>query len=113
MNLLENENEWSKALRQLDVKCSRPKKSEGARYMSDDQLMANPQAFVCMLCPSDKVAIPLVLLSVINIAAMVTKTRSDAPLLTIRALRATRSLVLEQKRWITSLTEQNGAGKPS
>ena len=22
--------------------------------MSDDQLMANPQAFVCMLCPSDK-----------------------------------------------------------
>ena len=54
MNLLENEKEWSKALRQLDVKCSRPKKSEGARYMSDDQLMANPQAFVCMLCPSDK-----------------------------------------------------------
>ena len=27
MNLLENESEWSKALRQLDVKCSRPKKS--------------------------------------------------------------------------------------
>ena len=54
MNLLDNENEWSKALRQLDVKCSRPRKSEGARYMSDDQLLANPQAFVCMLCPSDK-----------------------------------------------------------
>ena len=54
MNLLEHENEWSKALRQLDVMCSRPKKSERARYMSDDQLVANPQAFVCMLCPSDK-----------------------------------------------------------
>ena len=54
MNLLEIKYEWSKALRQLDVKCSRPKKSEGARYMSDDQLMANPQAFVCMLCPNDK-----------------------------------------------------------
>ena len=54
MNLLDNENEWSKALRQLHVKCSRPKKSEGARYMSDEQLLANPQVFVCMLCPSDK-----------------------------------------------------------
>ena len=53
-NLLDNENEWSKALRQLDVKCSRPMKSGGARYMSDDQLLANPEAFVCMLCPSDK-----------------------------------------------------------
>ena len=54
MNLLGNENEWSKALRQLDVKCSRPRKSEGARYMSDDQLLENPQAFVCMLCTRDK-----------------------------------------------------------
>ena len=54
MNLLDNENEWSKALRQLDVKCSRSRKSEGAKYMSDDQLLANPQAFVCMLCTSDK-----------------------------------------------------------
>ena len=49
-----HENEWSKALQHLDVKCSRPRKSEGARYMSDDQLLANLQAFVCMLCPSDK-----------------------------------------------------------
>ena len=54
MNLLDNEHEWAQALRQLDVKCSRPRKSEGARYMSDDQLLANPQAFVRMLCPSDK-----------------------------------------------------------
>ena len=54
MNLLDNENEWSNALRQLDVKCSRPRKSGGARYMSDDQQLANPQGFVCMLCPSDK-----------------------------------------------------------
>ena len=53
-NLLENVNEWSKALRELDVKCSRPKKSERARCMSDDQLVANPQVFVCMLCSSDK-----------------------------------------------------------
>ena len=30
------------------------RKSEGARYMSDDQLLKNPQAFVCMLCPRDK-----------------------------------------------------------
>ena len=43
MNLLKNENQWSKALRQLNVKCSRPKKSEGAKYMSDEQLMANHQ----------------------------------------------------------------------
>ena len=40
------------------------------------------------------------------------KTRSDAPLLTTRALRAARRLVLEQKRWITSLTEPSGAGRP-
>ena len=114
MNLLDNENEWSKALRQLDVKCSRPRKSEGARYMSVDQLLANPQDFVRMLCPATRgdIAIPLVLLSVINIAAMVAKTRSDAPLWMIRALRAVRRLVLVQKRWITSLTEQSGAGKP-
>ena len=46
MNLLDNENEWSKALRQLDVKCSIPTKSEGTKYMSDDQLLATPQAFV-------------------------------------------------------------------
>ena len=39
-------------LRQLDVSCSRPRKSEGARYMSDDQLLENPQAFVCMSCPA-------------------------------------------------------------
>ena len=43
---------------------------------------------------------------------MGTTTRSDALLLTIRALRATKHFVLEQKRWITSLTEQSGADKP-
>ena len=54
LNLLDSEHEWAKALRQPDVKCSRPKKSEGARSMSDDQLLENPQAFVCMFCPRDK-----------------------------------------------------------
>ena len=45
------------------------------------------------------VATLLVLLSVINIAAMVTKTRLDAPLLMTRALRAVRRLALAQKRY--------------
>ena len=59
------------------------------------------------------VATLLVLLLVINIAAMVSKTRLNAPLLMTRALRAVRRLALAQKRWITSITEQSGAGKPS
>ena len=59
------------------------------------------------------VATLLVLLSVINIAAVVAKTRLDARLLMTRALRAVRRLALAQKRWITSLTEQSGASKPS
>ena len=49
------------------------------------------------------VATLLVLLSINNIAAMVTKNRLDAPLLMTRALRAVRRLALAQKRWITSL----------
>ena len=115
MNLLDNENEWSKALRQLDVKCSRPRKSEGARYMSDDQLLANPQAFVCMLCSSDKRR------CCNSAGALVShqhrshgyKNPFRRALLMTRALRAVRRLVLVQKRWITSLTEHSGAGKPS
>ena len=54
MNLLDNENEWSKALRQLDVKCSRPRKSEEARYMSDDQAVCKPAGFRVHVMPSDK-----------------------------------------------------------
>ena len=100
MNLLDNEHEWAKALRQLDVKCSRPRKSEGARYMSDDRLLENPQAFVALV--SHQTSQP-----------WLQKTRLDAPLLMTRALRAVRRLALAQKRWIASLTEQSGAGKPS
>ena len=60
------------------------------------------------------VAIPLVLLSVINIAAVVTKTPFRRATADVSArLRAVRRLVLVQKRWITSLTEQSGADKPS
>ena len=110
MNLLDNENEWSKS---FDVKCSRPRKSEGARYMSDDQRLENPQAFVCMLCPRDKRR------CCNSAGALVShqhrshgyKNPSDAPLLMTRALRAVRRMVLVQKRWITSLTEQSSADK--
>ena len=106
MILLENEKGWSKALRQLDAKCSRPKKPEGARYMSDDQLTANPQAFVYMLCPGDK-------RKVLQLRLSPCQSSTSQPwvpqLLTIRALRATRHLLLEQKRWTTSLTEQSQA----
>ena len=81
-----------------------------ARYMSDDQLLENPQAFVCMLSPRDK-------RTCCNSAgALVShqhRSYLDAPLLMTRALHAVRRLVLVQKRWITSLTEQSGAGKPS
>ena len=54
MNLLDNEKEWSKAQRQLDGRCSRLKKPASAKYMSDEQLMTNPQTFVCMVCPGGK-----------------------------------------------------------
>ena len=100
MILLENEEEWSKALRQLDAKCSRPKKPEGARYMSDDQLMANPQAFACMLCSGDKRRFCN------SAGARVShEHRSHGyhnPFR--RAIVDDSCPALEQKRWITSLT---------
>ena len=110
MNLLENEKESLKALRQLDAKCSRPKKSEGARYMSDDQLMATPQAFVCMLCPSDKRR------CCNSAGALVSRQhRNHNYQNPFRRTTVDHSCPAcsEQKRKITSLREQSGAGKPS
>ena len=54
MKLLENQGEWVEAVRQLDIRCTKLKKPECARYASDEELRINPQEFVCVLCPADK-----------------------------------------------------------
>ena len=54
MKLLGNQRERVEAVRQLNIRCTKPKKPECARCASDEELRTNPLEFVCMLCPADK-----------------------------------------------------------
>ena len=104
MNLLECEKEWSKALQQLDARCARPKKLEGARCMTGEQLMTNPQTFVCMMCLGNKRR------CCNSAGALVShQHRSHGYQNPFSVPRATRLLILVQKRWTTSGTVQSGA----
>ena len=82
--------------------------------MSDDQLLENPQAFVCMICTRDK-------RRCCNSAGAPVSHQHRSHGYKNPFRRATvddscpdvRRMVLVQKRWLTPLTEQRGAGKPS
>ena len=54
MKLLENQGEWVEAVRQLDIRCTKPKKPECARNASAEMLLTNPQEFLCMIRSADK-----------------------------------------------------------
>ena len=98
MNLLENEKEWSKALRQFDASGAYRRTRQKGSSETGQSRMGSAES--CCSCQSS------------TSQPWLQKARSDAPLLMIRALRAVRRLVLVQERWITSLTEQRDAGNP-